>query len=274
MALPTTLRELAESLFEKLPKTLRLDFVTDSYFTQSIKSIERTRRGTAKTHLIKGSSITVPRDWKGFLSNEENKMNFTRFLLDEWKKDKYASKLCDKQILFTCVEKCVRLTSVDGQKSLSEEVHELCSTQEEADTKIILHCLHVAANSADAATITVRSSDTDGFVLLLKFSQSIKQRILFDTGAGNKRRLVDLKNVILENGNDICAVLPAVHAYTGCDTTIAFVKKGKLTAPRLLKQHPEFLDSFTLLGRATDIPDSLFSTLEHFTYVFSMEINQ
>jgi hypothetical protein len=59
----------------------------------------------------KGPATKVPRDWKTFLSNDENKTSFTRFLLEEWKKDKYAPKLQGRQVLFVCQEKCVRLTT-------------------------------------------------------------------------------------------------------------------------------------------------------------------
>ena len=68
---------------------------------------------------------------------------------------------------------------------MSEEIEELNSTQEEADTKIILHCLHIAATSPETSTIIVRSPDTDVFVLLLNMTEEIQQKLLFDTGNKN-----------------------------------------------------------------------------------------
>eukprot|EP00745_Piridium_sociabile_P026705 TRINITY_DN42673_c0_g1_i18.p1 TRINITY_DN42673_c0_g1~~TRINITY_DN42673_c0_g1_i18.p1 ORF type:complete len:760 (+),score=189.88 TRINITY_DN42673_c0_g1_i18:236-2515(+) len=267
VALPTTFGELAEQIFDKLPKVSRVDFVTDSYRPNSIKGSERNRRGTSKKHLVKGPATKVPRDWKTFLSNDENKTSFTRFLLEEWKKDnnRYAPKLQGRQVLFVCQEKCVRLTTVNGQTTLSEEVEELCSNHEEADTRIVLHCLHIAASAPDDATVSVRSPDTDVFVLLLKFSQTIKQTVLFDTGTGDKRRLLDVKLVAADTGEDICQALPALHAYTGCDSTSAFVRKGKVTALKMLQKNAEFLEPFMQLGTFEFIPESLFNKLEEFT---------
>ena len=46
VALPSTLGELAEYLFEQLPKEKRVVFVTYSYHTLSVKGIERDRRGS------------------------------------------------------------------------------------------------------------------------------------------------------------------------------------------------------------------------------------
>ena len=40
------------------------------------------------------------------------------------------------------------LVSSDGLAVQSSDVHELCSSQEEADTRIILHCLHVSEHDA------------------------------------------------------------------------------------------------------------------------------
>ena len=139
--IPDNFGGLAETLFDQFPKEARVDFVTDSYYPYSVKGLERSRRGSGTVHLIKGSSTKVPRNRKTFLSNDENKQNLTKFLLDEWKQDKYATKLKGRQIMFVCGDHCTCLLSADGLTTLSESVEELCSTQEEADTKIDLHCL-------------------------------------------------------------------------------------------------------------------------------------
>ena len=71
--------------------------------------------------------------------------------------------------------------------------------------------------------------------------------------------------MIAENGEELCFQLPAIHAYSGCDTTSAFVRKGKLVALKLLRQQPQYLQVFAQLGISADIPDSLYRGLEHFT---------
>jgi hypothetical protein len=114
------------------------------------------------------------------------------------------------------------LTSINGEKGVSEEVEELHSYQEEADTKIVLHT-HGSKHSSHDAKVTIRSPNTDVFVLLLHFRKKIHQKVFFDTGSVDKRRLLDEKNIIADTGEDICMALPTRHAFSECDSTSAFV---------------------------------------------------
>ena len=186
----------------------------------------------------------ILRDWKNFLASDKNKQSLTIFLLNEWKKDKYARMLVGRKVYFVCADMCTCLTTTDGQYIIPEDTDDLRSNQEEADTKIVLHCLHIAVHSSSDSTITVRSPDTDVFILLLKYAQNITQTVLFDTGVGNKRRLINIQSVIKDVGKALCCILPAVHAFSGCDTTSSFVRKGKIAVIKILRQHSEFFDTF------------------------------
>ena len=62
--------------------------------------------------------------------------------------------------------------------------HELCSPQEEADTRIILHCLHVSEHDA-TLDIIIRSPDTNVIILLLQYGCQIAGKVYFDPGTGN-----------------------------------------------------------------------------------------
>ena len=157
------------------------------------------------------------------------------FLL-EWKKRKYAPKLQGKHLVFV-ERKCISLKSIDGKNVVTEEVEKLCSSYEEADTRIILHCNDVAANSQDSVVILVRSPDTDVFILL-RFVRHINQTVLFDTGTGDKRRLVNVQAVAKDLGDEINLAVVALHAFSGCDTTSAVVRRGNV---KPLTLHPEFL---------------------------------
>lgn len=183
-------------------------------------------RGSSKPHLIQGSLTNVPTDKKTFLSCDKNKQSFISFLLVEWKKCQYETKLQGRKVYFVCEDMCYCLTSYDGLETISGVTEELASTQEEADTSIILHCLH-SAQGCSTNAIIIRSLDTDVFVLLLHFMQEMEPSVLFDTGTGNKRGLININQVINDSGKDFCSALPAIHAYSGCDTTSAFVRKGK-----------------------------------------------
>ena len=157
------------------------------------------------------------------------------------------------------------MTSINGLNTLSTDIPNLGSTQEEGDTKIVLHCLNIAENVSEDTSIIVRSSDTDVFILLLHYTQELQQDVLFDTGVSNKRRLVRISSVIEEVGKEMCSALPALHAFTGCDAISAFVRKGKVQPLNIIKQHEEVLRVFLQLGRQADVDDDMFEALERFT---------
>ena len=69
------------------------------------------------------------------------------------------------------------LKSIDGKNVVTGEVEKLCSSHEEADARIILHCNDVAANSPESSVMLVRSPDTDVFILLLRFVPHINQTV-------------------------------------------------------------------------------------------------
>ena len=149
-----------------------------------------------------------------------------------------------KKLFFVCGEECFCLSSEDGESVTKQFQEDICSLQEEADTRIYLHYLHICRHFSDSAKIVVRSPDTDALVLLLKFAQAIEQSILFDTGTEDKRRLLSVKAIIKSNGAKICSIIPPVHSFTGCDTTSSFVKKGKVLPLRCVERNPSFVSVF------------------------------
>jgi hypothetical protein len=80
--LPSTYEDFAEKVFEILPNCELGDFVRETYKAESIKSAERSRRGMRVTYLIKWNKTKVLRDWKGFLSNNENEKQLIKLILE------------------------------------------------------------------------------------------------------------------------------------------------------------------------------------------------
>ena len=158
------------------------------------------------------------------------------------------------------------LKSIDGKNVVTEEVEKLCSSHEEADTRIMLHCNNVAANSQESSVMLVRSPDTDVFILLVRFVPHINQTLLFDTRMADKHRLVNVQAVAKDLRDEINLALVALYSFTGCDTTSAFVRREKVKPLTLLKKHPEFLPAFHALGSRVDIEDRVFKDLEQFTF--------
>ncbi|KAL8619062.1 hypothetical protein ACOMHN_020760 [Nucella lapillus] len=261
-ALPSTFAELADKVLRCLPASTRVDFVADTYHPDSIKMMKRIRRGQSETFLLSGPNTKVPRDWKKFLSNGENKNQLIEFLLSEWMKDCYAEKLLNKQLYVTSGTKCFRLTSMDGKCTQGHPVPELESTQEEADTRIILHCFH-QDSSTEPEGIIIRSIDTDVFVLLLHFSSQFNKKVYMDTGTGNHRRMICMSDLAASYDKDFCEALLGIHAFSGCDSTSSFITKGKKTVIKTVSKHKVFQDTFCSLGRQSLSSDTL-ESLEHF----------
>ena len=83
---------------------------------------------------------------------------------------------------------------------------------EEADTRLLLHAKH--ASIAHQA-ITVRSPDTDVFILMLGHKGAMDAALYFDTGSGNLRKVLDIDQCYRELGSSLCEALIGFHAFTG-----------------------------------------------------------
>ena len=78
------------------------------------------------------------------MSNGKNKIQLINLLLEQWKIEKYAAKLVDRNIYYVIGEKVFCLMSEEGTVVSSYPEGNILSSQEEADTRIILHCLNIS----------------------------------------------------------------------------------------------------------------------------------
>jgi len=239
-------------------------FVTDSYKPASIKQLQRDRRGKTAAFDIGGPLTKLPNDFKSFIRSTNNKQQLIRLLLCEWQSHNYARHLHGRTVYFLCETECVCLTSDDGVTTTATDIVSLQSDQEEADTRIILHCLFVAEAAPADSSIVVRSPDTDVMVLLLSHANKIQLPLLFDTGTGNKRSLVDIQSVAASIGPQMSSGLPALHAFTGCDYTSAFVHRGKTKPLQLLQHSNDFIRLFSQFGNQPERNLDIFTGTERF----------
>ena len=105
-----------------------------------------------------------------------------------------------------------KLSSNDGLNVEKTEIHELKSNQEETDSRVIVYSLFGAERGYGA--VRVRSPDSDIFFILLHHAQKIKSEIFFDTGVGNKRRLLNISTISKEFGDKFSTALLGLHAFT------------------------------------------------------------
>ena len=50
--------------------------------------------------------------------------------------------------------------------------------------------------------------------------QSLTSEILFDTGSGNNRKLIDVYDLSKEYGQEVCTALVSFHVFTHCDKQV------------------------------------------------------
>ena len=78
---------------------------------------------------------------------------------------------------------------------------------------------------------------------------------------------VAIHDAVSSLGKSRALAMPGFHAFTGCDTTSSFFRKGKKTAYPIWVKHPIFDNAFLeLSGQNTDKSDvkRIFPLLEHF----------
>ena len=180
------------------------------------------------------------------------------FVAKEWTNEKYRRKLTNKVLFVACENECHQISSESASI-----VSDLNSTQEEADTRIILHLAHAARS--DYSSLIVASEDTDVFILCLSFKQLIPSSIFFKCGTQTRIRYISISNETQAIGQNVSSSLLGMHAYTGCDTVSAFAGRGKIGALQIVKGQNSFQDKFQLLGTEWGLSDDLFKKLQDFT---------
>ena len=161
--------------------------------------------------------------------------------------------------------KAVKLTA-KGQQVEKEELFELQSDQEETDTRVVLYAKYAAKMGYD--NVRVRSPDSDLFFILLHHAQQIDANILFDTGTGNLKRLLNMTEIARDLGQKHSTALLGLHALTGCDTTSSFKGIGKKKPIKILQKMQNFTQVLCVLGDSWDPKERTWQSLNTFCVVF------
>ena len=74
----------------------------------------------------------------------------------------------------------------------------------------------------------VKSPDRDVFWILLHHSATINCQILFETGHGSKRRVIDITKLANHYGAQLCPAYLGLDVFIGCDSASAFKGRGKV----------------------------------------------
>src|SRR4029434_7946741 len=122
-----------------------------------------------------------------------------------------------------------------------QELKELKTIQEEADTRMLLHAAHASKTWTTSAKTNWQcdshhgtwqqmpchlDEDTDVFVLALSFCSHINANLYFHTVKRRESQITDLSKLHSHLGQEKCDAL--VGPFSGCDTVSALYGVGKL----------------------------------------------
>ena len=188
---------------------------------------------------------------KQLLNNQDNKQRLTLYLALHILKHRKES---EKIHVTTLSEEC---------KSNKLILHHLNSTQEEADTRMLLHALD--ASQRGATSICIQSPDTDVLVLALWCYKDLCPATSMLVGTGGLRRTIDLGPIYDALGSQKASALPGFHALSGCDQTGTFCGKSKISCRNTLqKADGDMVRAFGNLGNTPCIQEYDVSELERY----------
>ena len=99
---------------------------------------------------------------------------------------------------------------------------------EEVESRMFYHVSLVATPS----NVVMRTNDTDALVIAMGCKQfydtSLKLLLEVETQSKNTIRYISIDQASEIFGSSLCNALPAFHAFTGCNYTASFKRKGKV----------------------------------------------
>ena len=152
------------------------------------------------------------------------------------------------------------------------ELPQLCSNQEETDTRVVLY-LHHTVNLGYKNAV-VRTPDTDVLVILLYHAHTITLTIYLDSGSGKHRKVINLSNLAGSLGESYCETLLGFSVFTEEDCNSSFKWKGKVAPLKRLEENPRIHKCFRQLGDDQNVNADVLKEVEKFTclmYVQSRE---
>lgn len=244
----------------------RVDIAFDDYPTPSVKDCERARRGTDDSQVfVLGPEQIRPKNFDSALNSRSFKQQFPLFIAEEWKDQSYAHIIGTRDVYLGFRGYCYHFYVLDGQV-IRESVEHMATNHEEADSLVCFHARCMETNG-ETGNIVVRASDTDIAVILLYHSPTFTATLWMDTGtnAKNTRRYINLTAIGKVLGPLLCKSLPAFHAFTGCDYTSAFVKKGKKRPFAKLEKSKDMQRVFASLVSEREVTATNHKSLQAFT---------
>ena len=238
----TTIEELIWKVLNTVPKQIkRVDLLADSYRQISWKNQTHDSRGTTGSVIVKSAKTKI-RDINIFLRNNSNKSQMIDIFF-EWvveHKLTVLSFLKTTQLYMSKEDWCVLVTAEETRL-----IEELASSHEEADFRLMVHASH-SLLSGLRTIIRSPSGDTDILIMAISLFATEKTMLLIDSGTGTNQKIFHLKDISIDE--DERKALIGFHAFTGCDYSSSFFRKGKPTCWKLMLTKARFIKAMQAIG--------------------------
>ena len=172
-----------------------------------IKQATHLRRSQATKRIVISSSsqaMPKPSDWQDFLASSENKTELITFLVNYYRSNNNSIPLNCPLIINN--GEATWIISPNLCERLPDSNHH------EADTRVA-YLASISKNNVIAC-----ATDTDILLLLVFAFALVKPRITWRMRISTDRYIC-IRSISIHYGDKVCAILPAFHSLTGCDTT-------------------------------------------------------
>ena len=185
----------------------------------------------------------IPGCWEAFLRLNENKTELFKYLAQQTT----TIDISGKQLISAYEQHVIC-------KLPQETVPLSPCTQEEADTRILLHACYAAKHGYDK--IMIRTVDTDVVVIAAAMFHDLRLSELWIAfGTGKKLRYLPIHSLCNSIGKQQSKSLLIFLALTGCDQVSFFAGRGKKTAWETWKHFEVVTLAFESLCEAPAIVD-------------------
>ena len=163
--------------------------------------------------------------------------------------------------LFITVEDQAFVIRVQEDELKCVPVKEVCSSQEEADTKMFLAANYATLTGQRIALII--TVDSDVAILAGYYAPFMSLYLLVRIGTGNNVRY--LNPISLDVHDTVKLTLPALHAISGCDSLGSLNGIGKSKWMKMM-QNDDYKSALALLVKDVEISERVLETIETMVY--------
>ena len=185
----------------------------------------------------------------------------------DWSDPKRFKTIISERVIFVTVESECYQPRMTDSKVVSRRELSLCSSQEEADTKMFLCCQH-ATQPDDNVNICISTVDSDVAILAVYYKERLRCNLYVEIGSKGKKRILAISNIYDSLGEAMSNALPTLHAVSSCDSTSAFFGIGKQKANKIVKSSYRFQQVLARMGKAFDFDENLFAAIQEMVAEF------